>query len=137
MNAQDTPAAFREHVEITARLRRLDDPEGIFLVWNREIEGVVAGDLQKNATVRAAFIGLPGRVQEARSEAHAGGDPLAVADEDAQMLQRIAMARVAFHIGEDRTVIAVANAREMGRETLHKRAGPPESLTVLFVAQKA
>ena len=51
--------------------------------------GVVAGDLQKDAAVRSAFVGLPGGVQKARAEAEHGGDFLGVADGEAHFLQRV------------------------------------------------
>ena len=109
MHAQHAPIALGQHLEIAARLRRLDDTEGVFLVRHLEIGGVVAGDLQEHAGVRAALVGLPGRMQEPRSEAEAGGDALAVADQDADILQRVAMALVAFDIGEERAIVAGSN----------------------------
>ena len=35
---------------------------------NREIGGVIRGDLKKNTAVRAAFVGLSRRVEEPRAE---------------------------------------------------------------------
>src|ERR1700730_16274108 len=43
MDAQGAPAAFSHHLEVAARLRGLDDTEGVFLVRYLEIGGVVAG----------------------------------------------------------------------------------------------
>ena len=106
MDAQHAPVALGQHLEIAARLRRLDDAEGVFLARHREIVGVVAGDLQEHAAVRPALVGLPGRMQEARPEAEAGGDALAVADQDADVLQRVAMLLVALDIGEQRAIVA-------------------------------
>ena len=79
--------AFGEHVEITARLRRLDDAKGIGLSRYRQVFGIIAGDLQKDTAVRPAFVGLSGRVQKARPKAEAGREFLAVADLEAQALR--------------------------------------------------
>src|ERR1700720_4433327 len=59
MDAQDTASALRQHPEVATRFRRLDDTEGVFLPGNLNIAGVVAGDLQKHAGIRPAFVGLP------------------------------------------------------------------------------
>ena len=123
MHAQHPPVALGQHLEIAARFRRLDDAEGVFLIRHLEIGGIVAGDLQEHAGVRAALVGLPGRMKEPRPEAEAGGDALAVADQDADILKRVAMVLVAFDIGEERAIVAVSNSREMRREIFHERAG--------------
>src|SRR5260370_41540096 len=125
MDAQDTPIAFGQNLEVAARFRRLDDTEGVLLVRNLEIARVVAGDLKEHAGVRAAFVGLPRRMKESRSEAEAGGDTFAVADQDADILERISMAFVSFDIGEQCAVVASSNSLEMCRETFHERAGLP------------
>src|SRR5215470_14483300 len=64
VHAQGAPAALRQHVEIAARLRLLDNAEGVGLAGDRQVLAVVAGDLQEDAAVRAALIGLPRRVLE-------------------------------------------------------------------------
>ena len=79
MDAQRAPAALGQHLEVAARLGRLDDAEGVLLARHRQVVRVVAGDLQEDAAVRPALVGLAGRVQEARPEAEAGGDALPVA----------------------------------------------------------
>src|SRR6478736_8140109 len=109
MYTQHPPSAFGQHLEIAARLRRLDDAEGVFLVRHREIGRIVAGDLEEHAGVRAALVGLPRRMQEPWPEAQAGGDALAVADQGADILERLLMAFVAFDIGEERAIIAFLN----------------------------
>ena len=47
MHAQRAAAAFGQHREIAASLRGLHDAERVFLFGHREIDGVVAGDLQE------------------------------------------------------------------------------------------
>ncbi len=117
-------------------MRRLDHTEGVSLIRYFEIGGVVAGDLKEHASVRAAFVGLPRRMQEPRSKAEAGGDSLAVADQDADILERISMAFVAFDIGEECAIIACPNSLEMRREIFHERGGLPERLAVLLVGKE-
>src|ERR1041385_583789 len=62
---QPAPAR-REHFVIAAGLRELDRPEAVSLPWHRQIMRIVCGDLEKDAGVRSPFVGLTGRVQEAR-----------------------------------------------------------------------
>ena len=51
MEPQNPAPALGQHLEIAARLGRLDDAEGVLLAGNWEIVGVVAGDLQEDAAV--------------------------------------------------------------------------------------
>src|SRR5271156_1625994 len=110
---QGAPPAFGKDLEIAARLRRLDDPEGVPGARDREVVGVGAGDLQEHAAVRAALVGLPGGVQEARAEAEACRQLLAVADHQPQFLHRADVRRSAVDISEQRYVVADAGAIEM------------------------
>src|SRR5579864_4375210 len=119
MHAQDTPIAFDQHREVAARLRRLDDTEGVFFARYLDIGRIVASDLQEHAGVRTALVGLSGGMQEPRSEAEAGGNPLAVADQDADILERFAVTGVAFDVGEEPTIIAFSDSLEMCRQTFH------------------
>src|SRR5215813_9251555 len=74
MNSQCATAAFGEHGEIPARLRGFDDTKRVFLARNGKVGCVVTGDLQEDAAVRPSFVGLSGRMQEARAKAEAGGN---------------------------------------------------------------
>ena len=60
MGAQRPPLTLHQNLEIPSCLSRLDDAECIFLVRHWQIEGVVAGDLQEHARVRATLVGLSG-----------------------------------------------------------------------------
>ena len=113
MDAQRAPAALSQHVEIAARLRRLDDTKRVFLPRDRQILGIVAGDLQKHAAIRPALIGLTGRMQKARTKADAGRRSSAVADYAAQTLHHFDMGRVAFDVSEQSRIISGADAGEM------------------------
>ncbi len=131
-----TPVALGQHLEVAARLRRLDDTERIFLIRHLQIGGIVAGDLQEHAGVRPALVGLARRMKEPRPEAEASGDALAVADQDADILECVAMLLVAFDIGEERAIIPFSNSLEMRREIFHERAAFTESLAVLLVGKE-
>src|SRR3954470_9426040 len=106
MNAQEAPPALRENVEIAARLRRLDDAEAVAAAGHLEIPVIVAGDLEEDAGIRPALVGLAGGVEKARAEAEAGGDALGVANRAAHCLQRRLMRVAALDIGEKRAIIA-------------------------------
>jgi hypothetical protein len=89
MDAQHAPAAFHQHVEVTAGLCCLDDAEAVGMARNVEIGGIVAGDLEEDAGVRSALVGLARRMLEARREADAGGGMGGVANARAQRGQRL------------------------------------------------
>src|SRR6185437_8084028 len=127
MHPQGAPAAFGEDVEIAARLRRLDDAEAVPSARHVEVARIVAGDLQKDARIGAALIGLAGRMEEARAETEAGGDPLRAADRDAYCLQRLGVRGVALDIGEQRAVIAGYQPVKMRLEIALER-GPRTEL---------
>ena len=83
MHPQGAPSALGEHVEVAACLGGLDDTEARAVPRDRQILVVFRGDLQEHAGVRASFVSLAGRVQEARAEADAGRDLAAVAQKEA------------------------------------------------------
>ena len=103
-----------------------------------EIGGIVAGDLQEDAAVRSALVGLAGRMQEARPEAEAGRHALAVADHDADVLQRVAVLLVALDIGEQRAIVAGVEPREMRLEPAGERvaAGRRQRLAVPRIGEE-
>src|SRR5260370_18318277 len=89
VHPQGAPAAFGKDLEIAARLRLLDDAKGIGLAGHRQIVGIVTGDLQEDAGVRPALIGLSRRVLEARPEADTRCRPRPVANDLTDSLQHI------------------------------------------------
>ena len=113
MRPQRAPAAFCEHLKVAARLRFLDNSEGIRVARHRQILGIVTGDLQKDAAVRSALIGLPRRVLEAWPKANACRRLGAVADHAAEPLHRIDMSGAARDVGEQRCIISGADPPEM------------------------
>src|SRR6476660_719744 len=66
MKTKHASPTFRQHLEIPPGFCGLDDAKGVFLAGNWEIVGVVACDLQEDAAVGPALVGLPGRVKKAR-----------------------------------------------------------------------
>ena len=88
------------------RLRRLHHAEAVGMAGHVDIGGIVAGDLQEHAGIRAALVGLPGRMLEARPEAEAGGGAGLVADARAHRGQRLRVRFVALDIGQQRDIVA-------------------------------
>ena len=113
MNAQRAAAAVGQHVEIATGLRCLDDPETGLLAGHREIPLVFGGDLQEDAAVGPALVGLPCRMQEAWTEFGAGGEMALVAHREPHRLQRVDMRGVSFDIAEQRDIVPRAGAAEM------------------------
>src|SRR6266702_7182184 len=116
MHAERAPTAFGEHLEVGARLRGLHDPEACAVSRDRQVLGVVRGDLEKDAVVGPAFVGLAGRMQETGTEAETGCDPPPVAQSEPQLLQCVDMSLVARKIGQDRRIIPAPDAPEMRLE---------------------
>ena len=135
VHTQKTPAALGEHVEIAARLRRLDDAEAVGLTRHRHILGGFVGDLQEHAAVRPAFVGLPGRMQEARTEADAGRGTGTIADHSAHALQRLDMRRVAVDIGEQRDIAAGIGPAEMRLQRVRERRGAGQNRRVRRIGE--
>ena len=139
VDAQGATAALGEHREVAAGLRRLDDAEGVALPRHGQIAGVVGRDLQEHALVRAALVGLAGRVQEARPEADAGGDVGAIPDAVADPLQHAGVARVHLDVGEERDVVAGASATPGARAArlrACRSARPRPAREVVFASAK-
>src|SRR6516165_9493593 len=72
LRPQCAPAALGKNIVIATRLRRLDDAKRIGLSGHRQVRGIVARDLQKDAAVWSALVGLSGRMLETRPEADTG-----------------------------------------------------------------
>src|SRR5947209_18652661 len=88
MDTHGAAAALVQHVEIALRLRQLDRAEAELAVFERHIFGMVAGEREKDAAIRAALVGLASRMQIARSETETGGHALPVADAQPQFFER-------------------------------------------------
>ncbi len=113
MHPQRAPAALGQHVEIATRLRRLDHAEAGFLAGHGQIPGLIGCDLQEDAAIGAALIGLSGGMQETRTEFRAGRDMALVAHRKPHGLQCGDMRGIAFDIGKQRHIIRGTCAREV------------------------
>ncbi len=86
-----------------------------------DIGRIVAGDLQKHAGIRPAFVGLPGRMLEARPEAKTGGGTGLIANVRAHRGQRLSVLLVALDIGQQRDIVAGVHAAEMALQISGQR----------------
>ena len=136
MDAQCPAPARGQHIEVAAGLRRLDDAKTVFMARYVEVDGIIAGDLQKHPGVGSALISLPGRMEKARSKAETCGDPLAVADRNADRLQRVAVQRIALHIGKKRAIIPGRESFEVGADAIDERAVGRKSLSVGVIGKQ-
>src|SRR5262249_54489667 len=100
MSTEHATVPLREDLEIPSRLGRLDDAERILSPGHGKIGGVIAGHLQEDAGIRAAFICLPGRVKEARAEPQTRGDMLGVTNVMTYRLQRALVRRIHLDVGK-------------------------------------
>src|SRR5450631_4422267 len=116
MHAKSATPAIDEHFKVATRLRRLNHAESVFLIGHRKIGSVVARDLQENSGVRAAFIGLTRGVQESRTESKASSRMFAVAHRLPDFLQLRFVCGIHLHEGEQRKIVARAQAIEMSAE---------------------
>ncbi len=82
-----TALPFAENQKVAARLRCDHRSDTVFVAWNGQIFSCIAGQLQKNALVWAALVGLASRVQIPRTEPNAGCDVLGISNFRTHVLQ--------------------------------------------------
>src|SRR6266478_9002587 len=133
MHAKRAPPALREYRKIAACLRCLDDSEGIFLVGDRKINGVVTGDLEEDTTVGAALVGLSRRVQKARPKSENGRYLLLVPHAVANGLQSSFILGVHGDVAEQSEIIPCACPTEMSFQDLDQRLSLLQGLSVFRV----
>src|SRR5215470_17282922 len=136
MNAQGAAPTFSEHRKISAGLRGLDHTERIFLSGDSKVGSVVTRDLQEDAAVGSAFVGLSCRVQEARAKAEACGDFLLITHRRADPLQRRFVFGVHGDVAKYGEVVPGTNSREMGLQNIRKRFAAGEQRGVFVVSEK-
>src|SRR5689334_8657423 len=100
MNSERPAASIGKHLEVTTSLGGFYNAEAVLLPGHRQVVRVITSDLKKDAAVRPAFVGLPGRVQEARAEAETGRNLLRVANRVADFLQDGFVRGIHFHVSE-------------------------------------
>src|ERR1700675_4615329 len=122
MDAQRAPATLRQHSKIAASLRCFHYAKGVLLPRNEDVYRVVASDLQKNAGIGTAFVGLSRGVKETRAKAEDGGDFYVVAHGEADGLQRLFMRFVHGDVAEHGKIVPGADAREMFLQKASQRA---------------
>src|SRR5258708_2546581 len=113
MHTQSAALALRQHLKIAARLRRFDHAKGVLLPRDRQIYRIIAGNLQKNAGVWAALIGLPGGVEKAWSKAQAGSHTLTLAHTMANGLQLVFVFIAHLDVGQQCEIISRAELAQM------------------------
>jgi hypothetical protein len=60
VNTQSTAIARAQHLKISTGLRCLHDTKCVLLAWDFEVLCVIAGNLQKDSSVRTTFVRLTG-----------------------------------------------------------------------------
>src|SRR5262245_28926372 len=116
MHTQSPAAALREHFEIAPRLRRLYHSKCVLLSGDRQVRGIVTGDLEKHSRIRAALVSLPRGVQEARAESQARGHPLGIANRRPDSLEGLFVRLVHFNVPKESEVVAGAEPIQMSAQ---------------------
>ena len=137
MDPQRAASALDQHRQVAAGLRSLNHAKAIAAAGNADILRIMAGDLQENAGIRSALVGLAGRMLESRSEAETGRRAGRVANHRTHRGQAARMAVVSFDISEQRDIIArraaCVDAAEMAPEIADRVVVPPEFARVARV----
>ena len=118
MEPECSPFPLDEYVEVTLGLGVRQHAERIVLAGDRQRIRVVAGELQEDAAVGPALVQLPGRVQEARSVAAAGSDPVSVPHGQPDRAQVGLGLPRGVEVGVDREIVAGPQAAEVSRQRL-------------------
>src|SRR5450755_4309854 len=113
MDSKRTSMAVRQNLEISARLRRLHNPERILLLRNGQIVRFIASDLEENTRVRAALVSLTRAVQEARAEAENARHILCLQNLGAHLLQYLFVFGKHRDVGKQTEIVARVNAVQM------------------------
>ena len=113
VHPQCSTISFRQHREVSARLRGLHYAERILLPRNLKVLCVVARYLQKHTAIRAAFVCLSRRVEKARTKSQARRDALPISHHSPQVLQQTFILRVHLHIGEHGKIVSGLKSRQM------------------------
>src|SRR2546430_11700072 len=113
MDAQCAALALEQYGKIAPRLRRLYHPESELLPGYRQIDGVIARDLQKDAAVRTTFISLTGGMQKPRAKSQASRVLPRIPHTMANALQHHLMLAIHRHVGQQSEIVAGGQASEV------------------------
>src|SRR5579862_628271 len=80
VHSKRSPLAIEQHLKIPTSLRRLHHPKRELLPGHFQIRRIVTSDLQEDSAIRPAFVRLPGRMQEPRTEPKTSGNLLYIAN---------------------------------------------------------
>src|SRR5579885_3596567 len=122
VDADDAALVVFERVEVAERLGRFQDAEGVRLAGDSHIVPILAGELDEDAVVCAAFVQLARGMQEARAVADGGGHLIEVAQADAQGFQRAFRLRVLLHVGHDGDIVAGLDLAQEGMQVIGQAA---------------
>src|SRR5215510_580859 len=121
MYPQRAPVALEQNLEIAPGLCCLDNTERVFLPRNRQIDCIVASDLQEDSRIRPTFIGLSGGMQVARSKTQAGCNMLGIAHQVPDGLQFVVVRPSHGNECEKGKVITRRDPGEMGSQVPTQR----------------
>src|SRR5437868_5493833 len=113
MNPESAAMPLGQYLKIAASLRGFNDAEGVLLTRRRQIDRIIARDLQKHAAVWAAFVTLSRRVKEARPEAKTCRDSLLVSHHMPYVLKRFFICVVHFNVGEQTEIVTLVNPADV------------------------
>src|SRR5579864_4894053 len=113
MNTQCTAIPVGQDLEIPSRLCGLHSTEGVLLPWHRQVFSVVTSNLEENARIWTALVGLSSGMQEARAEAQTRRDPPAVAYRVPHLLEQFLMLGEHGDVGKQSKVVAGFHAIQM------------------------
>ena len=126
VHPERTTVALRQNLEIAPSLCRLHHAERVRLPRHRNIQRVIARDLQEYARIRPTLVALARRVEKARAELEARRDAPRVAHADPDGLQRALVRLGHLDVREQREVVAVGQAAEVRGEEPGQAPAVPE-----------
>src|SRR5580693_4644808 len=121
MHPQRPPPAISQHLEVSTSLCRLDYSEGVFLLWNRQVQSIVASHLQEYSRIRPTLISLSGRMQKTRPKAEAGSHMFLVTHSVPYALQGLLVFGIHLDKSQHCKVIASLDAPHMSLQISGER----------------
>src|SRR3990167_1750595 len=69
MHTEEPPSALGQDLKVALGLKAFEQAEGVFLTGDRQVHGILGGDLKKHSGIGPALMELSGRMEKARAEA--------------------------------------------------------------------